>query len=100
MRAAFDDALWDEALHAWVGARHSSHEAAAVAASHEADALRVHRWRDCEEADRRADVLGLVGVVHLPAQSRLACDHFTQAASALVGLHPIARQWGSLYQWA
>ena len=65
--------LRDDALHAWVGARHVGHEAAAVAAAHDADALRVHRRLAREEADRRANVLGLVGVVHLPAQ-RLHLD--------------------------
>ena len=73
IRTAETRHLRDDAFHAGIRARHVGHESATVAAAHEADALRVHRRLAREEADRGANVLGLVGVVHLPAQ-RLHLD--------------------------
>jgi hypothetical protein len=60
--------LRGHAFHARVERGHHRHQTAAVAAAHDADALRVHRRLARDKADGRANVLGLVGVIHLPAQ--------------------------------
>gem|GEM_PF-3817902 len=59
--------LSDDALHSRIIARHPRHQPAPVTGTDDADFLRIHARLAPNKTDGGADVLGLVGVVHLPA---------------------------------
>src|SRR5262249_10225497 len=59
--------LSDHALHARVIGRHPGYQAAAVTRSHDADPLGIDTRLARDKTDGGADVLSLVGEIHLPA---------------------------------